>query len=73
MDRGVENLMRIGGLRLADAVRMATTNAAKAGKVPQRSAGLAPGERADLVFFRRHNGSIHVTETWLAGHKVYGA
>ena len=34
MDRGVENLMRLAGLSLADAVRMATVNAARAGRVP---------------------------------------
>ena len=51
MDRGVENLMRIAGLSLADAVRMATTNAARAGRVPARTQGLSPGERADLIQF----------------------
>ena len=41
MDRGVDNLMRLCGLRLADAVRMATVNAARAGAVPGRCRGLA--------------------------------
>ena len=35
MDRGVENVMRMTGVSLADAVRMATVNAAKAGAVPR--------------------------------------
>ena len=51
MDRGVENLMRLAGLTLADAVRMATVNAARAGRVERRTAGLAPGDRADIVLF----------------------
>ena len=42
MDRGVENLMRLCGLPLADAVRMATVNAARAGAVP----GTEPRARA---------------------------
>jgi len=72
MDRGVENLMKIAGLSLADAVRMATTNAARAGKVPGRSRGLAAGQPADLVFFRRRNGGVEVVETWISGRKVFG-
>jgi N-acetylglucosamine-6-phosphate deacetylase len=34
MDRGIANLIRLAGLSLADAVRMATVNAARAGRVP---------------------------------------
>jgi len=51
MDHGVENLMRLAGLTLADAVRLATVNAAIAGKVPGRQKGLVAGERADFVLF----------------------
>jgi N-acetylglucosamine-6-phosphate deacetylase len=73
MDRGVENLMRMAGLRLADAVRMATVNAARAGKVPGRSNGLAVGDRADFVQFRwdAEAGGIQVTATWVSGRRVY--
>lgn len=71
MDRGVENLMALAGISLADAVRMATVNAARAGKVPGREAGLAAGDRADLVRFRCDSGRIEVVETWLAGRKVF--
>jgi len=52
MDHGIENLMRIAGLSLADAVRMATVNPARAGRVPGRTAGLVAGERADIVQYR---------------------
>jgi N-acetylglucosamine-6-phosphate deacetylase len=74
MDRGIENLMKLAGLPLADAVRMATTNAAKAGNVPGRAAGLAPGDRADFVQFRFHPQSrgIEVIATWISGRKVFG-
>ena len=75
MDRGVENLMRLAGLGLADAMRMATTNAAIAGRVPGRAAGLAAGERADLIQFRFNSEqkSISIESTYISGEKVYQA
>ncbi len=73
MDRGIENLVRIGHLPLADAVRMATVNPAKAGRVPARTQGLAPEERADLVEFQfdPENHRMEVLATWLSGREVY--
>lgn len=75
MDRGVENLMRIGGLCLADAMTMATTNAAKAGGVPERSGGLVPGDRADLIQYDFDSSDLTVTikATYVSGEKVYQA
>jgi len=75
MDRGVENLMRIAGLSLADAVRMATINPARVGKVPGRAAGLARGERADLIQYRFNpqEKSISIQATYVAGDRVYAA
>lgn len=72
MDRGIENLVRLAGLSLADAVRMATTNAARAGQVPRRTAGLAAGDRADLVQFRWDGRRVEVLSTWMAGRRVFG-
>jgi N-acetylglucosamine-6-phosphate deacetylase len=73
MDRGVENLMRLGGLSLADAVRLATTNAAKAGGVPGRQKGLVPGERADFVLFDfdAQTSKINIEATYVGGQKVF--
>jgi N-acetylglucosamine-6-phosphate deacetylase len=73
MDRGIGNVMRMAGVSLAEAVRMATTNAAKAGKVPDRTRGLAEGERADLVEFRYEPKDlrVEVVSTWVSGRKVY--
>ena len=73
MDRGIENLIQRAGLRLDDAVRMATVNAAKAGCVPLRANGLACGDHADLVEFRFDavTSRIEVLSTWLAGREVY--
>ena len=73
MDRGIENLIKLAGLALADAVRMATTNAARAGGVPARVRGLAVGDRADLVQFRfEPEGSrIEVMAAWVSGNRVF--
>ncbi|MCU0248406.1 MAG: amidohydrolase family protein [Bryobacter sp.] len=60
MDRAVSNLMRLTGASLTEAVTMATTNAARAGRVPNRLRGLQPGERADLVEFTLTDGAIQV-------------
>ena len=72
MNRGVENLMRLAGVTLGEAVRMATANAARAGKVPARAAGLATGERADFVQFRLDGARVEVTGTWMSGRRVFG-
>jgi N-acetylglucosamine-6-phosphate deacetylase len=73
MDRGVANLMRICGLTLRDAVTMATTNPAKAGRVARRQQGLVAGERGDLVEFDFDEGArtIRVLRTWLDGELMY--
>lgn len=73
MDHGIENLIKLAGASLADAIRMSTTNAAQAGRVPARSNGLAAGDRADLVQFRFDppSRSIAVASTWLSGRQVY--
>jgi len=71
MDRGVENLMRIAGLTLAEAITMATTNAARAGRVGGRIRGLQPGSRADVVKFRMVDGGIEVLESYLSGRRVF--
>ena len=75
MDRGIEHLMRIAGLSLADAVRMATTNPARAGHVPGRTGGLVPGDRGDIVqyHFKPEQKSISIEATYLSGEKVYQA
>jgi N-acetylglucosamine-6-phosphate deacetylase len=71
MDRGVENLMSMAGLTLAEAITMATTNAARVGRVGGRIRGLQPGSRADVVKFRLSDGKIEVLETYISGRPVY--
>ena len=73
MDHGVENLMRLGELSLADAVRLATVNAARAGHVPGRERGLVAGDRADFVLFDfdAATKSIKIQATYVGGRKVW--
>jgi N-acetylglucosamine-6-phosphate deacetylase len=72
MNRGVDNLMRMAGLSLRDAVRLATVNAAKAGAVPARTQGLIPGDRADLIQFRLNPG-VEIVTTYVSGRVVYSS
>jgi len=73
MDRGVENLMRIAHLTLAEAVAMATVNPARAGQVPGRTGGVVKGERGDLIqyYFNPAELSISIQATYVSGEKVY--
>jgi N-acetylglucosamine-6-phosphate deacetylase len=73
MDRGVENLMRLAGLSLREAVAMAARNPARVGRIEHRQRGLAPGERADIVRFRYHEAEqrIEILETYVSGERVY--
>jgi N-acetylglucosamine-6-phosphate deacetylase len=75
MDRGVENLMRIAGLSLGEAITMATRNPARVGRVRSRQRSLEPGERADVVEFDYddESKSIRVLRTWLDGERVFNA
>ena len=75
MDKGVENLMRLGGLSLVEAISMATQNPARMGRIASRQRGLATGERADLVLFRVDEATkaVAVEQTWLGGKLVFQA
>ena len=75
MDRGVENLMRLCGLSLSDALTLATRNPARVGRIDGRRRGLQPGDRADVVEFEYDDAaqSIRVLRTWLDGELVHSA
>jgi len=69
MHRGVENLMRLAGLSLAEALTMATRNPARVGRISGRQRGLAVGDRADFVVFDFDAAakSVRIRETWIGG------
>lgn len=74
MDRAIENVMRMAGLSLPEALTLAARNPARVGRIASRQRGLNPGERADLVRFR-HDGAaqkIEVLETYVSGRRVFG-
>ena len=71
MERGIENLMRIAGLSLLEAVSMATRNPARVARVASRQRGLVPGDRADIVQFRLEDGKIRIEKTFVSGREVY--
>jgi N-acetylglucosamine-6-phosphate deacetylase len=75
MHKGVENLMRLGGLTLSEAVTTATRNPARVGRIGGRQRGLAPGDHADFVLFEYEPEShaIRILETWIAGRQFYKA
>ena len=73
MDHAIGNAVRLGQVSLRDALTMATTNAARVGRIPGRQRGLAPGEKADLVRFtwNEEQSQLQVIETIVAGQSVY--
>jgi N-acetylglucosamine-6-phosphate deacetylase len=72
MRRGVENLMCLAGLALPDAIRMATLNPARAGRIAHRTAGLTPDDRADIVQFRlTPDNTIDIVSVWVCGVGVF--
>lgn len=71
MDRAIENVMRLAGLSLRDALPLATRNPARVGRIPGRQRALNPGDRADLVRFRYSEAAgLEVLETFLDGRRV---
>jgi len=73
MDQAISNIMRTGGVTLAEAVTMAARNPARVGRIGGRLRGLEPGDRADLVRFAVEDGRVRVLQTYLSGKLVYSA
>jgi N-acetylglucosamine-6-phosphate deacetylase len=73
MDRGIENLMKLAGLSLREAVTTATRNPARVGRIAGRQKGLVPGDRADIVQFRFNEelNRISIEKTFVSGREVY--
>ena len=75
MDRAIGVTVQLGDVSLRDAITMATTNAARVGRVSGRQRGLNTGERADLVRYRWDGAAYKLTvlETIVGGVSVYDA
>jgi N-acetylglucosamine-6-phosphate deacetylase len=75
MHDGIGRAVRLGGISLRDAVTMATTNAARVGRISGRWRGLQAGERGDLVEFDFDDATHQVTlrRVWMSGEPVYAA
>jgi N-acetylglucosamine-6-phosphate deacetylase len=73
MNQAVGNTVKLASISLQQAVTMATTNAARVGRIAGRQRGLVPGEKADLVRFTwdAENYSLTIVETIVAGISVY--
>jgi len=75
MDHAIANTVKLAAVSLSQAVAMATTNAARVGRIAGRRRGLSPGEKADLVRFAWDPAAatLKVLETIVAGTSVYKA
>jgi N-acetylglucosamine-6-phosphate deacetylase len=73
MHRAISNVMRFAGLRLRDAITLATRNPARVGRIAGRLRGLNTAERADLVRFRfdEETKELDIIETYLDGELVF--
>ena len=73
MDRGIENMVKLAGISLPQAITTATRNPARVGRIASRQRGLTPGDRADIVEFRfdEQSNSLEVLRTFLDGELVY--
>lgn len=70
MNDGIARAITLGNVSLRDAVTMATTNAARVGRISGRRRGLQAGERADLVEFDYAENRLAIRRVWLGGEQV---
>ncbi len=66
----VMNMMKFTGCSLSEAIKMASSNPARALGLEDRGS-IAPGKRADLILFSLENGKMVIHQTIVAGKVVY--
>jgi N-acetylglucosamine-6-phosphate deacetylase len=73
IDKGIQNLMKFAGVPLDAAIKMATINPAKAGRISGTENGLVPSGNTDFVLFdfAADQMVIHIRETWVNGTCVF--
>jgi len=69
MHHAIDNLVRLGGLSLRDAIRTATVNPARLIGLDGRRHGLTAGDRGDVVVFRQ-NPELAIEAVYLDGVPV---
>ncbi len=67
-DRLVRNMIRLGGVNLREAVRMASTTPARIMGVLERKGTIQAGKDADIVIF---DNDIHIKHTIVGGKLIY--
>jgi N-acetylglucosamine-6-phosphate deacetylase len=70
LDAVVRNAVEHMGVPLPEAIAMASANAARAMRLGDTYGTLAPGAAADFVLL---DEALAVSETWVAGRRVYAA
>jgi|SRR6185312_5224553 len=68
MHHAIENLVRIAGVSLREAMQAATINPARVIGLESRNLGLAPGERGDVIVFR--TSPMRIGSVFLDGIRV---
>ncbi|HWF10979.1 MAG TPA: amidohydrolase family protein [Bryobacteraceae bacterium] len=68
MNRAIDNLVRIGGVSLRDAIQTATVNPARVIGLAGRMQGLKSGERGDVVVLR--GSPLRIEAVYLDGARV---
>ena len=66
---GVENMPRLSGCSLPEAIDMASVNVARILNLNDRGM-LAAGKRADMLLFTKDNDTLRIKEVWIKGHPV---
>jgi len=70
LKKGVENIMKLAGYSLSDAVKMASENVARVYGL-NSTGTLEKGKRADIILFEMNENQIHINKTILNGKVVY--
>jgi N-acetylglucosamine-6-phosphate deacetylase len=70
LDRAVQNMVRLGGAALPEAVRMASLNPAAVLGLEAKKGSVEPGKDADLVLF---DGDMTIRKVYIRGLLTYDA
>lgn len=68
--KSVENVMKVTGCTLEEAIRMTTINPARLYNLTDRGS-IEVGKRADLIMFRTEDNEIKIFKTFVNGQLVY--